>query len=356
MVRFSDIIRLRDKKDADKKQPAPPKQEEGFRLSGSPLFTPVNIPPPIIKEAHKKKPISVEAGLYYNTFIERVHETTDAIKNNMAISPATLLSDLHTVLEKGLVESLYEYAVTHDKGTYDLSSHTVDLTFTALLIGKVMNYDMKMMMRLGLAALLENAGMHMIPENILSSTEKLSDEDIAIIRKHPETGYNILLSLGERYNWLAETARCVHERVDGSGYPIGMKGEKIPEIASILGIADTFCAMISKRPYRAKLLQSEAVRHIAETGKAMFHIKPLKAFLDHISLFPVNSLVKLNSGAIGKVLSANRLHPLSPVLEIIKDPDGRKIEEGFQIDLVLNPLLHIEECIQPETMEIKEAN
>jgi HD-GYP domain-containing protein (c-di-GMP phosphodiesterase class II) len=356
MVRFSDIIRLRDKKDTDKKQPAHPKQEDGFRLSDSPLFTPVNIPAPIIKEAPQKKPISVEAGLYYNIFLERVRETGDNIKGNRAISPAPLLSDLHTVLEKGLVESLYKYTIAQDKASYDLTTHTADVTFTALLIGKAMNYDMKMMMRLGLAAMLENAGMYMIPEHILANTEKLSAEDIAIIRTHPETGYNILLSLGERYTWLAETARCVHERGDGSGYPRGIKGDKIPELASILGVADTFCAMIAIRPYRENFLLPDAVRHIAETGKTLFLIKPLKAFIDQVSLFPVNSHVKLNNGTIGKVISTNRLHPLSPVLEIIMDPDGRKTEEGYQVDLVLNPLLHIEKCIKPETTAIKEAN
>jgi len=114
--------------------------------------------------------------------------------------------------------------------------------------------------------------------------------------------------------------------------------------------------MISKRPYRDRFLQSEAVRHIAETGKTMFHIKPLKAFLDQVSLFPVNSYVKLNNGATGKVVSTNRLHPLSPVLEIITNPDGQKTDEGLQIDLALNPLLHIEKCIEPETNAFKEAN
>jgi HD-GYP domain-containing protein (c-di-GMP phosphodiesterase class II) len=356
MVRFSDIIRLRDKKDADKKQPAPTKHEEGFRLSDSPLFTPVNIPSPVIKEDPQKRRVSVEVGVFYNIFIERVQETGDIIKGNMPISPSTLLSDLHGLLEKGLVEDLYEYALARDKESCDLTTHTVDVTFTALKIGKALNYDMKMMMRLGLAAMLENAGMYMIPESILSSTEKLSDADIAIIKKHPETGHNILFTLGERYNWLAETARCVHERADGSGYPRGLKGDSIPELASILGIADTFCAMISKRPYRAKFLLPEAVSLIAETGKGLFHMKPLKAFLDQVSLFPVNSCVKLNNGSIGRVISTNRFHPLSPVLEIIMDKDGRKTEEVFQIDLVLNPLLHIEKCIEPETMTIKENN
>ncbi len=347
MVRFSDIIRLKDKK-----EPVSPKQENGFRLSDSPLFSPVNIISQVVKEPPHIKNEGAEAERYYRVIMERAHEAADTIKGNMPISPAPLLSDLHTLLEKGLTESIYEYAMKRPKESYDLGSHSVDVTFTALKIGKAMNYDMKMLMRLGLAAMLENAGMYMLPENILATTKNLSGEDMSIIRKHPETGYNILLTLGERYNWLAETAKCVHERVDGSGYPLGLRGDKIPELASILGISDTFCAMISKRPYRDSYLPHEAVRHIAETGKTMFLIKPLKTFLNDVSLFPVNSHVRLNNGFKGRVISVNRRYPLSPVLEILNDSEGRKIEEGFQVDLVLNPLLHIEKCIQPE----KEAN
>lgn len=356
MVRFSDIIRLRDKKGADKKQPAPPKQEEGFRLSDSPLFTPVNIVSQVIKEPPHKKNEGAEAERYFRAFMERAHETADTIKGNMPISPAPLLSDLHTLLEKGLVEGLYDHAMSRARDAYDPASHAVYVTSTALKIGKAMNYDMKMMMRLGLAAMLENAGMHMIPENILKSTEELSGKEMALIRRHPESGYHILLTLGERYAWLAEAARCVHERVDGSGYPLGLRGERVPELASILAIADTYCAMITKRPYRDSYLPHEAVRHIAETGRELFLIKPLKAFLNELSIFPVNSHVRLNNGFTGRVISVNRMHPLSPVLEILYDSEGRKTEEGFQIDLVLNPLLHIEECIQPETTAVKEAN
>jgi HD-GYP domain-containing protein (c-di-GMP phosphodiesterase class II) len=219
-----------------------------------------------------------------------------------------------------------------------------------------MNYDMKMMMRLGLAAMLENVGMYMIPEDIIFSTEKLSDEDIAIIRRHPETGYNILLAMGDRYTWLAEAARCIHERANGSGYPRGIKGDSIPELASIIAIADTYCAMIAKRPYRDIYLPHEAVRQIAETGRGLFPVKPLKAFLKEVSIFPVNSHVRLNNGFIGRVISVNWRHPLSPVLEILYDAEGRKKEEGFYIDLLANPPLHIEKCIQPETKATKEAN
>jgi hypothetical protein len=114
--------------------------------------------------------------------------------------------------------------------------------------------------------------------------------------------------------------------------------------------------MTEKRPYRDSYFPHEAIRHLAETGRDLFLVKPLKAFLYELSLFPVNTYVRLNNGFTGRVISVNRSHPLSPVLEILYDTEGHKTEEGFQIDLTLNPLLHIKECIDPDKMEIKEIN
>ncbi|NLA76133.1 MAG: HD domain-containing protein [Deltaproteobacteria bacterium] len=357
MVRFSDIIRLRDKKEADKIQPAAPlKHEEGFRLSDSSFFSLLTTAPPVIKEASFQKNKRAEAERYYMALMERSRETSDLIKNNRTLSPAPLISDLHVILEKGLINSLYEYALAQKKDAYDLASHTADVTVIALKMGKAMNYDMRMMLRLGLTAMLENAGMYMISEKILNSPERLSSAEMAIVRKHPETGYEILLSLGKRYNWLAETARFTHERADGSGYPFGVRGENIPEPASVIAVADTFCAMIEKRPYRNNFLPHEAARHIAESGRTMFPAKPLRAFLYEVSLFPVRSYVKLNNGFTGRVIRVNRRQPLSPVIEILYDKEGRKIEDGPQIDLSLNPLLHIEKCMAPDIAGAKEAN
>ena len=92
----------------------------------------------------------------------------------MQISPSPILSDLHAVVERDLIDSLYKYVMSVKNEAEDIFTHTVDVTFTSLKIGKGMNYDIKMMLKLGLAAfLLENVGMYKIPEDILSSQRKI---------------------------------------------------------------------------------------------------------------------------------------------------------------------------------------
>ncbi len=351
MVRFSDIIRGKDKKDEREKKPEAPGHEDGFRLSDSRLFNVRNVDTSVKKEVLPRRAGIIETGNYYSSFIERAREIGRIVKSDMNISPASILTDMHDLIEKDLIDSLYEYAISVKNESWDISTHTVNVMFTSLRMGKRLKYDIKMMMRLGLAAFVENVGMYKIPENILEAKGKLSAGEKALIRKHPETSHDILLNLGERYKWLSEAALSIHERLDGSGYPAGLKGEEIPEIAAVIGLVDTYCAIINIRPYRNRHIPTEAVKYIIEEGKGKFPAEIIKIFLDQVSLFPVNSFLRLNNGSIGRVISTNRRHPLSPRVEIVYDMAGNRPEERQQINIADNPLLYIETVINPDDLK-----
>ena len=351
MVRFSDLIKGKEEKTREEPKPETMKKQEGFRLSDSWFFKSRNLEASTQQNVSRKSSI-IEAGDYYRAFIDRVRETGQWIQNDMQISPSPILSDLHAVVEKDLIDSIYEYAMLVKNDTEDIFTHTVDVTFTSLKMGKGMNYDMKMLLRLGLAAFLENVGMYKIPDSKLSFNGKLSKDDMAIIRKHPETSYNLLLNLGDRYTWLAETALNIHERADGSGYPFGLKESKIPELSSVIGLADIYCAMIRNRPYRDKFTQIDAIKSIIQTYRGKFPFKTLKLFLNQVSLFPVSSYVRLNNGSIGRVLFTNMRHPLSPVIEIVYNGKQEKLDKRKEISLTDDPLLYIVSCIDPDKLAL----
>lgn len=350
MVRFSELIKRDEKKTEEIKKPEAARKEEGFRLSDSGIIKtrdPDASPSLIVS----RRTGLVEAGSSYRGFIDRAKETGQWVKNDMQISPSPLLTDLLEVVEKGQIDSLYEYAMSAKRVEDDMFTHAVDVTITSLMIGKGMNYDMKMMLKLGLAAFLENVGMYKIPKSTLSIKGRLSHNDIKLIRKHPKTSYEILMNLGDRYAWLAETALRIHERADGSGYPSGLKEAEIPELSSVIGLADIYCAMIRNRPYRDKFIQADAIKSIIQADRKKFPSKVLKNFLNQISLFPINSYVKLNNGAIGKVLFTNIRHPLSPVIEIVNKGKHEKPDNRKEISLANDPLLYIEGCIDSDDLE-----
>lgn len=115
------------------------------------------------------------------------------------------------------------------------------------------------------AGLLHDVGKIRIPEDIISKSSRLTDEEYNTIKIHPITGYNILWGISEDSR-IAVAAKHHHERYDGKGYPNRLKGEEIPEIARILGVADSYDAMASNRSYRNALPQ-EVVRSEIEKGK-----------------------------------------------------------------------------------------
>lgn len=117
------------------------------------------------------------------------------------------------------------------------------------------------------AGLLHDVGKIRIPEVVINKPGKLTPEEFELIKVHPVTGYHILKGIsGGRM--IAQAAKSHHERYDGSGYPNGLQGENIPEVARIIGVADAYDAMASNRSYRSALPQ-ETVRSEIEKGRGI---------------------------------------------------------------------------------------
>ena len=352
MVRFSDIIKDGEKKEASKKSPENRAEDEDLRLSDSQISR-VMSDTQILKVRGEKassdpsfrEEWSPEVITYYESFIERAIDIRSRATSEQGISPSPILSDLHYILNKDLVDKLYEYAM-FASADYDwLLVHNVRVTFISLILGQGLDYDIKMLLKLGLAALLENVGMYKIPDSVVEKKGSLDDNEMTMIREHPKRSYEILDQMGERYRWLADVAVQVHERTDGSGYPYGLKGAEIYELSSVIGLTDMYVAMTSDRPYRDKIVQTEAIKHIVEEAKGEFPANIRKVFLNRISLFPVNTYVMLNNKSIGRVISTDEHQPLRPTIELLYDSAGGKMERREVVRLSENPLLYITESI-----------
>ena len=121
-------------------------------------------------------------------------------------------------------------------------------------------------------------------------------------------------------------------------------------MASIIGLLDTYIAMTEEKPYRDKYLQSQAVNFIIKQTKKIFPPRILKIFLNQISLFPVNSIVRLNNQSIGRVISTDENQPLRLTIEILYDGRAKKVPNKEIIRLTENPLLYIIESIDEKLL------
>ena len=142
----------------------------------------------------------------------------------------------------------------------------------------------------------------------------------------------------------------IHERSDGSGYPKGLRGKEIYELSSIIGMVDVYTAMIKRRPYRDKLVQTDVIKYIIKDARAQFPPRIMKVFLNLISLFPVNTYVRLNNNFIGRVRSTDIRNPLRPTIELHSDGHAGKMENREVINLSENPLLFIVESIHEKEL------
>ncbi len=222
-------------------------------------------------------------------------------------------------------------------------SNMVNVSILATKLGMGLGYQREALIGLALAGLLHDVGMLQLPGTILDNPDKLSEEDRARIKQHPEMGFQMLSKLGSQYAWLAQMAWQEHERRNGQGYPRGLKGDHIHEYARIIGIVDIFDALMSPRPYRKRLLPHEAVRELLVSEKASFPDQIIKALVQQFTLFPLGTRVKLNTGELGVVSKLNPRYPLRPVLTI--DPGKALGASPRVIDLSVTTLVHIVEVI-----------
>jgi len=344
MVRFSDIKEIRDKTTVKDTVPRRDSEPDQLWMSDA-QFPKLGKEEDLVPEEAGVRRDSSDVAVLYEKLTRSAKDIQEKVTSDQGIVPSPILADLHAVIDHDLVQPLFEHAMSKAGDWKDVSIHSVEVTLASLMVGKGLGYDKKKLLEVGLAAFLENVGMYWIPEGILRKSARLESEEIDRIREHPETSAKILSRLGDRYEWLAEVALQVHERADGSGYPKGLKGSEISEVAYIIGLVDTYVAMIRKRAYRERILQPDAIRFILKEAKVQFPTKILKAFLNSISLFPFNTHVKLNNKSIGRVISTDRNHPLRPTVEVLYDGLGNKPERREIVRLSDNPLLYIVETI-----------
>jgi HD-GYP domain-containing protein (c-di-GMP phosphodiesterase class II) len=340
MVRFSDIDGIRDKPESQTKKTDYESEAGEFRLADAKTRS-----EKMGDEEFAAESAGLEVGALYEKIIGKALETKNRVLNSEGLSPSPILSDLRHIIDKQLIDALYEYAMTDEADYDEFVVQNVDVTFAALKIGVGMDYDNRKLLELGLAAFFQNVGIYQVPEHILKKEGPLDKPEVEVIQQHPEVGAKILSGLGSKYGWLVDVVLQVHERSDGSGYPKGLKGPEISELASIIGLMDMYVAMIKKRPHRDRVLPPNAVKYIVKEAKEQFPPRILKVFLNQISLFPVNTYVRLNNKSIGRVIATDENQPLRPTIMLLYDGLGEKVGRRKSVNLASNPLLYIVDCL-----------
>ena len=211
--------------------------------------------------------------------------------------------------------------------------HSVNVCVLSVITGIALNYNRASIDRLAIGALLHDMGKTMIPTTILNKPMELSEEEFNEIKNHSLYGYNILKNLSSISKLSAIGAYQHHERYDGSGYPLGLKGKEIHPFGAIIGMVDMFDAITADRVYRRGRPTHEAYELLAASGDYYFEHSIVKAFLSHVAAYPTGTFVLLSDNSIGVVTDTRPGLALYPEVKLLLDPAGNPVVSDIVISL-----------------------
>ena len=220
--------------------------------------------------------------------------------------------------------------------------HSVAVCVLMVSLAGRLGLDREQTCSAGLAGLLHDLGKAAMPLDVLHKPGKLSDDEYAIIKRHPEEGSRMLKDCGID-GAVLDVCQNHHTKIDGSGYPLGVKGNEISLYSRMAAVCDVYDAISSGRPYKAAWDPAESMRKMAEWTNGHFDPVIFHAFVKSIGIYPVGALVRLDSGRLGIVIGQSAASLLTPKLKVffstkrnarippvivdLSDPDcGEKIE------------------------------
>ena len=198
--------------------------------------------------------------------------------------------------------------------------HSLSVSILAAGFARHLGHTEKEMEMIGLAGLLHDVGKLKIDQQLLNKPSALTPEEFDIIKQHSRLGFEYLLSQNAP-EIPTMTAYMHHERLDGKGYPRGLRAKDIPYEARLIAVVDCYDAITSHRVYDGARSTNEAFKVLMDNMNHHFDAELVEQFIQWIGVYPVGSLVELDTGEIGVVVAVNNKARLKPEVIVIRDAE-----------------------------------
>ncbi|TWC66566.1 HD-GYP domain-containing protein [Herbaspirillum sp. SJZ099] len=251
--------------------------------------------------------------------MERCVSVVEEIANSVLQNPNALVSVVRLKLA--------------DEYTY---LHSVAVCALMVALGRTLGMDETSCREAGLGGFLHDIGKAFIPHDILNKPGKLTEEEFAIVRKHPELGHKYLSQDTNVPDYARDVCLHHHEKIDGNGYPENLRGATISLYARMAAICDVYDALTSERRYKHAWDPAEAISSMA-TWTGHFDRAMFLAFVKTLGIYPVGSIVKLESGRSGFVIRQNDKDLTRPVLKVFNYNNDRGVSDTEILDLLATP-------------------
>ena len=256
----------------------------------------------------KKAVVSMfnEARMGKTVSSEAAGELVDEISSSVMRNPGALIS--------------LARLKTADDYTY---MHSVAVCALMVALARQLGQDEATTRELGMAGLLHDLGKALMPMDVMNKPGKLTDEEFAIIKSHPEAGHKMLLEGSGVGEIPLDVVLHHHEKMDGSGYPKRFKGDQISLYAKMGAVCDVYDAITSNRPYKAGWDPAESIRKMAEWCNGHFDERVFQAFVKCLGIYPIGALVRLASGRLGVVIEQSEHSLLTPIVKVFFSTKAR---------------------------------
>lgn len=181
-------------------------------------------------------------------------------------------------------------------------THSINVAIYALLLAKWLCLSQEDIRNVVTTGILHDIGKIRLSEDILNKRGPLLTEEYEQVKGHVEIGYQLSETIPELTDAIKKGILMHHEREDGKGYPMGIKGEQISKYAKIIAVADVYDALTSERAYKKRITPFDTFHELMKIGYGYFDTKILMTFLANISCYYVGASVKMNNGETGKVI------------------------------------------------------
>ncbi len=293
------------------------------------------------KSYAKKVQSSAAFKKFRTDFVEEVNNIknniNDVVERNAPINTDNLLTEVDRLITLDTNSTSYSvFDMLHNMREFDDATfvHCLNVSLICTVFARWLGLSPEEVRLASICGLLHDIGKLKIPEEIITKPSKLTEQEFSIIKKHPLEGYKILKNqpIDEH---IKNAALMHHEKSDGTGYPLGIKGNKIDYYARLVTIADVYDATTSARVYRGPLCPFKVIELFEQEGYEKYDVHMIITFLENIVNTYMNNKVRLSNGKEGEIVFINKMHLAYPMV---------KCGDEF-LDLSIDKKIHIEAII-----------
>jgi len=250
-------------------------------------------------------------------------------------------------------DALISLSRIKDKDHYTFM-HSVSVAGLMITFSRAMGFDMNLIKEISIGGMLHDVGKMMTPNNVLNKPGKLDDGEFKIMKSHVVYSKELLEGKPGITQAALDVAAMHHERIDGSGYPLGLKGDEISQVGQMSTIVDVYDALTSVRVYKSAWEPNLALKKLLEWSDHHFNPTLVQQFIRCLGIYPIGTLVELDSGNIAIVIEQGEKDLLSPTVKIIYNNKKKGLVPVSILDLSKTND-RIIKSVSPQTYQIDMA-